>query len=1099
MRTRVSAFCDAIIEAGWLLALVVVPLFFNVYSDRVFEPDKLGLLRSVAALMAIAWLVKWSEERLFAGQAEQSGQEASDGLSWRTPLVLPTLLLALVYLLTTIISVVPRISLWGSYQRLQGTYTTFSYLVVFSLLLQNLRRHSQRRRLLTTMILTSLPIALYGLLQHYDLDPLPWGGNVTVRVAGNMGNAIFLPAYLIMVVPLTLARGIRLYATTFEDRSVRVRAVFGAALVAALFLQSFAWAVLGFSRGFAVGLIIIIGLGLTAAYLRKPMARFVLLGCYVFVLTAQLVCIFYSGSRGPWLGLLIGLYFFGLLYIFSRRWRKIALIFTALSILGGVFLVIINLPGSPLGGIRDVPYVGRLGRVFEIEGGTGRVRVLIWGGAVEMLGARPMRTIVGYGPESMYMAYNPYYPPDLAHYERRNASPDRSHNETFDALIMTGIIGFLVYMFLFSSIFYYGLGWLGLIRSRSQFRLFVLLSVLGALLGVLIPLAVDGSLRFAGVGLPLGFVLGVSVYVTVSALGEMLRGDGPAPDAQAIRGWRLLLLVGLLASVIAHFVEIHFGIAIAATRTYFWTCAAMIVVVGQGLVGKVPVEAGRDRSEIASPRRSRSAAKRSRKQTKQRSARPRRTSVAASPIDPELPRLYALAAIVGLILSTMAWDYTTNPTAADSPIKVLVQSLMTMAAKKRPEQISLGMFWMFLATFVIALLLSLCELVHDKGEERSATWWLVSAGRFTLVSLGTGGLYALIHAARLGPGLQVQNLIYEYYGLLFALWLILSFVLYRARRAPATIMRGAVATVYPIVLVVALLFVNSRNIHIVSADVLYKQGKRFDGAGVWDKAIHFYQQAIDLAPHEDFYYLFLGRALMEQGKLEGDVNRRDAYFDRALDVLREAKRLNPLNTDHTANMGRLYRTWGEMDGNAETRRVKLDQALEFYDQATFLSPHNAQLYNEWGLVYYILGDHDLAMSKYEQSLALDQEFAQTHLLMGDLHLAHSEWQGAISEYEQAVEIDEDVLQGWSAMAYAYSQMGETEKAIEANLRVLELVPADYVTLKNLAILYVNAGNTKEAVAYARAALERAPDKERSAMQGFLGQIEEQLVDQGGQP
>ena len=39
---------------------------------------------------------------------------------------------------------------------------------------------------------------------------------------------------------------------------------------------------------------------------------------------------------------------------------------------------------------------------------------------------------------------NRFYPPDLAHVEARNASPDRSHNETFDSLAITGLLGFLL-------------------------------------------------------------------------------------------------------------------------------------------------------------------------------------------------------------------------------------------------------------------------------------------------------------------------------------------------------------------------------------------------------------------------------------------------------------------------------------------------------------------------------------------------------------------------------------------------------------------------------------------------------------------------------
>ena len=40
------------------------------------------------------------------------------------------------------------------------------------------------------------------------------------------------------------------------------------------------------------------------------------------------------------------------------------------------------------------------------------------------------------------------------------------------------------------------------------------------------------------------------------------------------------LLLGFVAAIIAHFVEINFGIAIASTRTYFWTSSALILLVG---------------------------------------------------------------------------------------------------------------------------------------------------------------------------------------------------------------------------------------------------------------------------------------------------------------------------------------------------------------------------------------------------------------------------------------------------------------------------------------------------------------------------------------
>src|SRR5207248_11035796 len=102
------------------------------------------------------------------------------------------------------------------------------------------------------------------------------------------------------------------------------------------------------------------------------------------------------------------------------------------------FLLLINLLGSPLSSFRAVPGIGRLGTILE-EGGTNIVRFLIWDGASELVAPHdpigfgpytdvlnPIRPLIGYGPESMYVAYNGYYLLDLAHYEALNASPDRS-------------------------------------------------------------------------------------------------------------------------------------------------------------------------------------------------------------------------------------------------------------------------------------------------------------------------------------------------------------------------------------------------------------------------------------------------------------------------------------------------------------------------------------------------------------------------------------------------------------------------------------------------------------------------------------------------
>ena len=47
LSTKLSRYAEGVMEAAWLAAVIVVPVFFNVYSSRIFEPDKITLLRTI--------------------------------------------------------------------------------------------------------------------------------------------------------------------------------------------------------------------------------------------------------------------------------------------------------------------------------------------------------------------------------------------------------------------------------------------------------------------------------------------------------------------------------------------------------------------------------------------------------------------------------------------------------------------------------------------------------------------------------------------------------------------------------------------------------------------------------------------------------------------------------------------------------------------------------------------------------------------------------------------------------------------------------------------------------------------------------------------
>jgi len=1121
--SKLSRYCEAWIEAGWLAALVLIPLFFNVYSSRVFEPDKITLLRSIALTLIAAWVILQVERRRGTACCAPSDKHESWGDSvraWlRTPLVLPALALVAVYLIATIFSVTPRVSLLGSYQRLQGTYTLLSYVTVFAMLLSVVRRQEQIDRLITVVVLTSLPISLYGLLQKLGIDPLPWGGDVVTRIAANMGNAIFIAAYLIMVFPLTVARIIEAFADILRREKLSTHDI-------------------------------IRGAG------------------YTLIAVLQVLAIYFSGSRGPWLGWLAGLFFLGylavgvlaaMLFRRARGLRGLALgLVTGWATAIVLFLVVLNLPNSPLAHLRDTPYLGRLGTVFETESGTGRVRVLIWEGAVDLIsphdplvfpdGRRDpynaLRPLIGYGPESMYVAYNRFYPPELAHLESRNASPDRAHNETLDALVITGGLGLVVQLFLFGAVFYYGLKWLGLIQTTFQRWLFIALYIGAGLIGAAIAWASRGE-AWIGVGLPTGIGFGVGIYVAISVL--FLRTQGSRLPFK-----HQLLIIVLLSAIIAHFVEIHFGIAIAATRLYFWAFSALIVVTGY----LMPMaDEGGQRTEDQARSQSPSSAVRHPSSGKRR----RQSPAASRPQAPDgLGPTLVLGGFVALILMVVGFEFITNPPRGSSTLQVLWGSLTTL--QRQEGATSYGALLLILITWVLCSLLAAAELGRQGVFERAGvTWWTgfsailaLSGAAALLCYLAVAGALASIVGERPAGGVgielvvaiagRVAGMLKLFYIFTFALIALLAAALiYKQRLPPLTTTTWGGATGLAALILVPLLIVNS-NLNIILADIIYKQAEPYEKQGMslrtatdpqqrqllaasWQAAVTLHEQALSLAPNEDYYYLFLGRAYLELATALDDPAAQDRLLETARDKLLLAQRINPLNTDHAANLGRLHRRWADLLSlragqyeqqarqaeAADARRrasEKAEEADSHYTMATTLSPHNALLWNEWAsLRWDNFRDFEGALARYQRSLEIDPEYDQTYLALTSLYYERAQattnreeklqyYQQLVPYGEKAVQLNPKLARAWDNLSVAYVELGRCQQGITATQTLLSLISEHEPTIwnahRNLAISLRDCGRYPEALNEAQKAYDLAPESQRPLLQELINDVRSRM-------
>jgi tetratricopeptide (TPR) repeat protein len=547
-------WCRRLIEFGWLFTIILIPSYFNLLSSRHFEPDKAIVLRALVTIMASIAVSHWIYTGALTSQQKTPPNQLFSWQHWlRTyPLIIAIIAYVAVFLLATITSVVPGVSWWGSYQRLQGTYTNISYIVFGLLIVRYLTTREQLVRLTGVIILSAIVPTYYGFIQHLELDPLPWKGDVITRVASTMGNSIFIAAYLILVVPIALAFAIthfqkaqapsttpRFFAWQWVlgyllaiigafviafaamqfgaiVRAIDVRFwwVYPGALVcaaAALFLPAWPMHRMPTQRIVVfiptiITIIYVICASLSAAtsdgvqFVAPSADRFganwqlwlvaaVLLqisaaGCFVIapkgvesaplihwaagiggsvISVSMLLTIFFTQSRGPWIGGGVGIFTFVTLYLIDlmknspahARSAKRLLIIESIGFTGILaFLLIFNFANIPaLKPLREMPYIGRMGKLFDVSAGTtGDVRMKIWfgdanaGGTIGLITSNPVRTIIGWGPESMFVAYTPFYPPTLAHEESRSASPDRSHQALLDELVNKGILGLLSYL-----------------------------------------------------------------------------------------------------------------------------------------------------------------------------------------------------------------------------------------------------------------------------------------------------------------------------------------------------------------------------------------------------------------------------------------------------------------------------------------------------------------------------------------------------------------------------------------------------------------------------------------------------------------------------
>jgi tetratricopeptide (TPR) repeat protein len=975
-QTKISLFAAALAESSWLAAVVLVPVFFNIHSERIFEEDKIPLLRSLA-LCALGALIVWLAER---GRVALRVR----GLPlWRVPLVAPAAALGGAYALATLASVNPRISFFGAYLRQQGTYTWLSYLLFFLAIVLLVRERRQIERIVSAMLLAGGVVALHTFTQELGYDPLPWGSSFGGRAYGPAGNPIFLGAFLIMVAPLTAVCLVRA-ATSRPARVSRPRVV-------------------------------------------KWVAGLVLFA----LLSMQLAVLLTSESRGPVVGLGAALLALGLTYTALRGWRRLMAGILGLALVGALFFGTLSFLPKPVptgGG----PAGARFARLVDLQRGSGKVRVLIWQAASQAFTAKPWRALIGYGPETFLSVVNPFYPPELAYYESRRVLPDRAHDATFDALITTGLLGCAAEVSFTITFLGYGLFGLGLMPGPAQRRAFLALTATGALAGAVLPWLADGSLRFSGVGLPLGLFCGLVLFLvlrSLSSAGEVKGGREP----------ERLVLLAAVATAAGHLVETSVGIPIVATRLYFWVFAGLVVAIGLRF--------------------------------ERRGVAPREASAS---------RRLPWGVFVGLVLTALTYDiYSPQLGARVIPLLLgiflptwaLGAFLAPSTSPARGADRALG--WRFLLASLLpwasfaAVLVWWVRGLPQHGPDPITTAVLFTTSMSHLVSVVYVAVFSLVVCAAV---VAVRNRRRAGLALARRTWLLPGY--------------AALASVVTVVIV-------TTNLVVSRADIINKQASYYESRKAGDTAARLYEEALALRPYTDSYAANLGRVLSNEGSrmASKDPARAHGYLIRAQAALEQAYAIRPRSIDHPRNLARLHHLWAGLVQNPEARAEEYEQADRWYEQTLRIAPTHAAVLNEWALMRFERGETERAMEMLSRSLEIDPLYTTTYWIRGNIRATSGDLEGAIADYDSALEIDPKLLPALSGKGAVLVQLGRIDEAIAANRRALKVQGGDFISLKNLAVLYRDEGKLGASIRHAKRALAVAPKEEKEALAQFLADVE----------
>ena len=351
--------------------LLGVPFAVLGTAAGPYDDPKAWALPILVALTGLAWLIQRRERP--DGAPDRSGR-------WLWGIVAAYFLW---WIVTTLTSLAPWQSLLGNFGRGLGLLTFGSAILLFPLVRSECRSPRAVRALIDAALLGSAPVCVLALGQALGWDPMPkvWDPAVArLTVRSTFGQHIFLGSYLAALIPIAAARlewGLRAREPSRPDGDSSSGRRRSGLMTAAWVAGAIGLVALGSRWDLAWWLLVpwgVIGAGGLALVLARSGATPLLpVPVVAGLLATQVIVVVLCQARGAFFGMLAGLSVTAFALLARRRaWRALASV-AAVLVAVALFLVLLNVPTSPLAALRAKPLLGRLSHLADVRHGTPRL------------------------------------------------------------------------------------------------------------------------------------------------------------------------------------------------------------------------------------------------------------------------------------------------------------------------------------------------------------------------------------------------------------------------------------------------------------------------------------------------------------------------------------------------------------------------------------------------------------------------------------------------------------------------------------------------------------------------------------------------------